>query len=62
MILMIVHLNQQLLVVFHEVIQKDVQVYDNVLMHKILDHFVYYLNVLIEKPKRNDDAIFFTNK
>lgn len=37
----------------HEVNQNDLQVLDNVLKHKNLDHFVNYLNVLIEKSKEN---------
>ncbi len=49
----------------HEVNQNDVQVHDNILMHRNLDHFVNYLNVLIEKPnraKKGSDHYFFLNK
>ncbi len=35
----------------HEGYQNDVQVLDNMSKHKNLDHFVNYLNVLIEKPE-----------
>jgi hypothetical protein len=43
----------------HEVMQNNVQVHDNILMHKNLDHFVNYLNVLIEKPESEKFLIFF---
>ncbi len=58
---LIVHLNQQLLMMMiHEVHQNDVLVHDNMIMHRNLDHFVNYLYVLIEKPKQG--WISFSNQ
>ncbi len=39
----------------HEVNQNDVQVHDNRIKRRNLDHFVNYSNVLIEQPERKKD-------
>jgi hypothetical protein len=45
------------MMMIREVNQNDGQVHDNMLRHKNLDHFVNYLNVLIEKPEEKKRSL-----